>query len=161
MQLARLLALSLALPAALSAQAPSTPGITLADAIAKAQLAQPSVVAAQGAVSRAAAQYKSSWGAFIPSLSVNSSYGTSYSNGPSRVNQITNEIISGESYAQSFSNSASASVDLFTGFRRGANMNSAKATGSRRRRRVDRRPVPDHRSAPNRPFLPRWPPPIW
>jgi len=128
MQLARLLALSLALPAALSAQAPTTPGITLADAIAKAQLAQPSVVAAQGAVSRASAQYRSSWGAFIPSLSVNSSYGTSYSNGPSRVNQITNEIISGESYAQSFSNSASASVDLFTGFRRGANMNSAKAT---------------------------------
>jgi outer membrane protein len=128
MHLARLLALSVAVPALLGAQEPTTPGITLADAITKAQLAQPSVIAAQGAVERASAQYRTSWGAFIPSLSVSSSYGTSYSNGPSRVNQITGEVISGESYAQSFSNSANASLDLFTGFRRGAQMNSAKAT---------------------------------
>ena len=128
MHLARLLALSLALPAALSAQEPTTPAITLADAITRAQLAQPSVVAAQGAVGRAAAQYRTSWGAFIPSLSFNSSYGTSYSNGPSRVNQITGEVITGESYAQSFSNGLSASVDLFTGFRRGAQMDAARAT---------------------------------
>ncbi|TFG88659.1 MAG: TolC family protein [Gemmatimonadales bacterium] len=128
MHLARLLALSVAVPALLGAQEPTTPGITLADAITKAQLAQPSVIAAQGAVERASTQYRTSWGAFIPSLSVSSSYGTSYSNGPSRVNQITGEVISGESYAQSFSNSANASLDLFTGFRRGAQMNSAKAT---------------------------------
>jgi outer membrane protein len=128
MHLARLLALSLAVPALLSAQEPTTPGITLADAITKAQLAQPSVVSARGAVDRASAQYRTSWGAFIPSLSVNSSWGTSYSNGPSRVNQITGEVISGESYAQSLSNSASASLDLFTGFRRGAQMTSARAT---------------------------------
>jgi len=128
MHLARLLALSLALPAVLGAQAPTTPGITLADAIQRAQLAQPSVVSAQGAVGRAAAQYKTTWGAYIPSLSFNSSYGTSYSNGPSRVNQITGEVIAGESYAQSFSNGLSASVDLFTGFRRGAQMDAARAT---------------------------------
>jgi outer membrane protein len=127
MHLARLLALSLVMPAVLGAQE-TTPGITLADAITKAQLAQPAVISAQGAVTRASAQYRTSWGAFIPSLSVSSSYGTSYSNGPSRVNQITGEVISGESYAQSISNSASASVDLFTGFRRGAQMNSARAT---------------------------------
>jgi len=130
MRLASLLALSLAVPAAAGAQASDPPGITLAEAIKQAQLAQPSVVAAQGAVDRAAAQYRTSWGSFIPSLSVNSSYGTSYSNGPSRVNQITGEVISGESYAQSISNSASASLDLFTGFRRGAQMNAAKATGA-------------------------------
>lgn len=127
MHLARLLPLALILPAVLEAQAPAAPGITLAEAIARAQLAQPSVVSAQGAVDRAAAQYKTSWGAYIPSLNLNSSYGTSYSNGPSRVNQITNEIISGESYAQSVSNTISASVDLFTGFRRGAQMTSARA----------------------------------
>ena len=128
MRLASLLALALALPAALTAQEPATPGITLQDAITRAQAAQPSVVAAQGAVGRAAAQYKSSWGAYIPSLNLNSSYGTSYSNGPSRVNQITGEVISGESYAKSISNSVSASVDLFTGFRRGASMDAARAT---------------------------------
>jgi outer membrane protein TolC len=128
MHLARHFALLVALPAVLNAQAPTTPAITLADAITRAQLAQPSVVAAQGAVGRAAAQYKTSWGAFIPSLSFNSSYGTSYSNGPSRVNQITGEVIAGESYAQSFSNGLSASVDLFTGFRRGAQMDAARAT---------------------------------
>ncbi len=77
MPLARLLALSLAFPALLSAQDPTTPAITLADAITKAQFAQPSVVAARGAVDRASAQYRTSWGAFIPSLSINSSYGTS------------------------------------------------------------------------------------
>ncbi len=127
MRLASLLVLTLALPALAGAQESTLPGITLEEAIRRAQLAQPSVVAAQGAVNRAAAQYKTSWGSFIPSLSVGSSYGTSYSNGPSRVNQITNEIISGESYAQSISNSANASLDLFTGFRRGAQMNSARA----------------------------------
>jgi outer membrane protein TolC len=121
------LALTLALPGGLVAQASTAPGITLDEAIRRAQVAQPSVVSAQGAVGRAAAQYRSSWGAFIPSLSLNSSYGTSYSNGPSRVNQITGEVISGASYAQSISNSLSASVDLFTGFRRGAQMDAARS----------------------------------
>jgi outer membrane protein TolC len=114
MHLARLVALSLALPAVLSAQeptAPTTPGITLQDAIQRAQMAQPSVVSAQGAVQRAGAQYRSSWGAYIPSLSFNSSFGTSYSNGPSRVNQITGEVISGESYAKSISNGLGAQMD--------------------------------------------------
>ncbi|HEX5003668.1 MAG TPA: TolC family protein [Gemmatimonadales bacterium] len=128
MHLARLLALGLAVPALLGAQEPTTPGVTLAEAIRRAQVAQPSVVQAQGAVERAAAQYKTSWGSFIPAFSLNSSYGTSYSNGPSRVNQITGEVISGESYAQSISNSVSGSVDLFTGFRRGAQMDAARAT---------------------------------
>jgi len=128
MHLVRLLALTLAFPALLRAQDQALPTISLADALAKAQLAQPTVVAAHGAVDRAAAQYRTTWGSFIPSLSINSSYGTSYSNGPSRVNQITGEVIAGESYAQSLSNSASASLDLFTGFRRGAQMTSAKAT---------------------------------
>jgi outer membrane protein TolC len=128
MRLASLLALTLALPGGLAAQASTTPGVTLDEAIHRAQQAQPSVVQAQGAVGRAAAQYRSSWGAFIPSLNLNSSYGTSYSNGPSRVNQITGEVIDGASYAKSISNSVSASVDLFTGFRRGAQMNAARST---------------------------------
>lgn len=121
--------LVLAVPTAVAAQqAPAVPTLTLTEAIARAQTAQPTVVSAQGAVDRAEAQYRTSWGSFIPSLNLNSSYGTSYSNGPSRVNQITGEVISGESYAQSMSNSVSASVDLFTGFRRGAQMSAAKAT---------------------------------
>jgi outer membrane protein TolC len=128
MRFASCLSLALALPSVLAAQDPTTPGITLEQAIQRAQLAQPSVVQAQGEVGRAAAQYRTSWGSFIPSLSLNSSYGTSYSNGPSRVNQITGEVIAGESYAQSISNSVSASVDLFTGFRRGAQMDAARAT---------------------------------
>lgn len=128
MRLASLLALTLALPGGLAAQASTTPGVTLDEAIHRAQQAQPSVVQAQGAVGRAAAQYRSSWGAFIPSLNLNSSYGTSYSNGPSRVNQITGEVIDGASYAKSISNSVSASVDLFTGFRRGAQMDVARST---------------------------------
>ena len=130
MRLASLLVLTLALPAGLAAQASTPPGVTLDEAIRRAQVAQPSVVQAQGAVGRAAAQYRSSWGAFIPSVNLNSSYGTSYSNGPSRVNQITGEVIAGASYAQSISNSVSASVDLFTGFRRGAQMDAARSNES-------------------------------
>jgi len=121
--------LALTVPAAVAAQqAPSVPALTLAEAISRAQAAQPSVVSAQGAVDRAEAQYRTTWGSYIPSVNLSSSYGTSYSNGPSRVNQITGEVISGESYAQSMSNSVSASVDLFTGFRRGAQMSAARAT---------------------------------
>ena len=99
MRLASLIALTLALPGGLVAQAPTTPGITLDEAIHRAQLAQPSVVSAQGAVGRAAAQYRSSWGAFIPSLEWNSTYGTNYSNGPSRSDPNTGQVhSSGQSY---------------------------------------------------------------
>jgi len=128
MHLVRLLALSLAFPALLSAQDPTTPAITLSDAITKAQLVQPSVVAAQGAAERADAQYKATWGSYIPSLTLSSSYGTSFSEQPFVNN--AGELTVGNSYSQSLSNSLSASVDLFTGFRRGAQMTSAKATGA-------------------------------
>jgi len=121
-----LLALFLALPPALSAQDPTTPAITLADAIQRAQLAQPSVVAASGAVSRAAVLYKTSWAAYIPSLSFSSAYGTSFSEAPF-VNQ-SGQLLVANSYSQTVSNSLTASVDLFTGFRRGANMDAARAT---------------------------------
>jgi outer membrane protein len=128
MRLASLLALTLALPGGLVAQVPTTPGITLDEAIRRAQLAQPSVVQAQGAVGRAAAQYRSSWGAFIPSLNLNSTYGTNYSNGPARTDPNTGQVLSsGQSYNQSLNNRISASVDLFTGFRRGAQMDVARS----------------------------------
>jgi outer membrane protein TolC len=126
MRFASCLALALALPALVSAQAPPTPGITLQDAVQRAQLAQPSVVSAQGAVGRAGAQYRASWGAFIPSLSLSSTYGTSYSEAPS-VNQAGVPTVA-NTYSQTFSNSLNASVDLFTGFRRGAQMDAARAT---------------------------------
>ena len=67
MRLVSTLALTLALPVAVvrpgadDARASRWP-----DAIQRAQLAQPSVVSAQGAVGRAGAQYRTSWGAFIP-----------------------------------------------------------------------------------------------
>jgi len=103
-------------------------GVTLEEAIKLARQAQPSVVSAQGSVLSAAAQYRTTWGAFIPAVNFNTSYGTSYSNGPSRVNQITGEVITGKSYAQSISNSVSASVDLFTGFRRTAQLSAARSS---------------------------------
>ena len=126
MRLVSTLALTLALTSLLSAQAPTTPGITLQDAIQRAQLAQPSVVSAQGAVGRAGAQYRASWGSYIPSLSLSSAYGTSYSEAPS-VNQAGVPTVA-NTYSQTFSNSVNASVDLFTGFRRGAQMDAARAT---------------------------------
>jgi len=125
MRPARSLALILALPATLSAQAPTTPGITLQDAILRAQAAQPSVVQAQGAVGKAAAQYRSSWGAYLPNLTFSSTYGASFSNGPPRVE---NGVLVVGNYQQSFNNSINASLDLFTGFKRGADLDAAQAS---------------------------------
>jgi outer membrane protein len=102
--------------------------VTLEEAVRLAKQVQPSVVSAQGNMKSAAAQYRTTWGSFIPTVNFNSSYGTSYSNGPSRVNQITGEVITGKSYAQSISNSISGSVDLFTGFRRTAQMSAARSS---------------------------------
>jgi outer membrane protein len=101
--------------------------ITLADAIRRSEQVQPSVVRAAGDVATAAAQRRNAWGAYLPSLSASSSASDFFSQGASRIDPITGQLLSGNTTNRSISTSLQASVDLFTGFRRGAQSRAARA----------------------------------
>ena len=101
--------------------------ITLADAIRLSERVQPGVVRAAGAVTTAAAQRRSAMGSYLPSVTASSSASDFYSEGPSRVDPVTGQVLSGSNTNRSVSTSLNASMDLFTGFRRGAENRAAKA----------------------------------
>jgi len=101
--------------------------ITLADAVRRSEQVQPSVVRAAGALATAAAQRRNAWGAYLPSLTASSSASDFFSEGASRIDPITGQLLSGNTTNRSISTSLQASVDLFTGFRRGAESRAARA----------------------------------
>ena len=104
--------------------------VSLTDAIRLAERVQPDVIQAQNDVRTADAQWRNAWGAFLPSLTATSSASDFYSEGASRIDPVTGLVTSGNSTNRSLSTSLSASLDLFTGFRRGAEMRAARATQS-------------------------------
>ena len=85
------------------------------------------MVRAAGGVRTASAQQRSAWGAYLPSLSASSSASDFFSEGTSRIDPVTGQLTNGNSSNRSISTSLSANVDLFTGFRRGADMRAARA----------------------------------
>ena len=101
--------------------------VTLADAIRLAERVQPDVVQAQSDVRTAGAQRRNAWGAFLPSLTATSSASDFRSEGASRIDPVTGLLTNGNSTNRSLSTSLSASLDLFTGFRRGAELRAARA----------------------------------
>jgi outer membrane protein TolC len=117
--------LLVAVPAAAQSPDSTLRSVTLADAIRLAEVVQPRVVQAQGAVLNAEARVRSAKGAYLPSLNLQTSTNQSYSGVPSRVDPITG--IPTGSASGSVSSSFSSSVDLFTGFRRGAESRAARA----------------------------------
>jgi outer membrane protein len=119
-----ILLVSLARVAPLAAQERS---VTLADALRLAEQVQPQVVQAQTDIRNAAAERRSAWGAYLPTLTASSSASDFYSEGASRVDPVTGQLTSGNSTNRSVSTSLAANLDLFTGFRRGADMRAAKA----------------------------------
>lgn len=126
------LLLALALPGAAGAQVPtidttSAPRVTLADAIRLAEQVQPRVVQAQASLENADARIRTAKAAYLPSLNLNSNTNRSFSGVPSRVDPNTGLAVGSSS--GSLSMSLSSSVDLFTGFRRGADTRAARATG--------------------------------
>ncbi len=125
--LSRLILLATATASPGLAQTPEPPSVTLADAVRRAERVQPAVIRASADVRTAAAQRRSAWGAYLPRISASSSGSDFYSEGPARVDPITGELTSGNSSSRSVSTSLSASLDLFTGFRRGAEMRAARA----------------------------------
>ena len=102
--------------------------MTLAEALTLAERNAPLVVQARGNVRSAGAVVRAAWGSFLPTVNSSASYGSSFSDGPSRTDPITGEIISGSSTSSSLSLGGSAFVDLFTGFSRGANLSSTRAS---------------------------------
>jgi outer membrane protein len=104
--------------------------ITLADAIRLAERVQPDVVRAEADARTAGARRRSAWGAFLPSLSASSSASDFFSEGASRIDPVTGLLTSGNSSNRSVSTSLSASIDLFTGFRRSAELRAARANES-------------------------------
>ncbi len=102
--------------------------VSLADAIRLSERVQPLVVRAAGDIETANAQRRSAWGSYLPSVALSSSANTFSAGGPSRVDPATGQIISGNNSNRSLNTSLSASVDLFTGFRRGAEMSAARAS---------------------------------
>jgi TolC family type I secretion outer membrane protein len=104
-----------------------TRSVTLADAIRLAERVQPDVVRAEGDVRTAGAQRRSAWGAYLPTVTASSSGSDFFSEGASRIDPVTGQLTGGNSTNRSFSTSLSASMDLFAGFRRGAEMRAARA----------------------------------
>jgi len=121
---APLLILSLAASPRLAAQDRS---VTLQEAIQLSERVQPLVVQARGNVQTAAAQRRSAWGAFLPSVSAGSSAVDYFSEGRSSVDPVTGEVTLGNQSNRSVGVGLEASVDLFTGFRRGAELKAARS----------------------------------
>jgi outer membrane protein len=102
--------------------------ITLTEAIRRSERVQPGVVRATAEVRTAGARRRSAWGAYLPSVSASSSASDFYVEGPPRIDPVTGLVSGGSTNNRSVSTSLSASVDLFTGFRRGAEMRAARAS---------------------------------
>lgn len=102
--------------------------VGLADAIKLAEKVQPTVIQAQANVVSAGARLRTTRAAYLPNLSLSSSGSRSATDGTARIDPITGEVLPGGSTTTSVSSGLNASVDLFTGFRRGADINAARAT---------------------------------
>lgn len=126
----RLVALALlGAPAALSAQQPvvADPGaprpIMLEEAVRLAQQNAPALVQARGSLRSNAAQVRRSYAAFLPTLSV--SAGTGRASG---VSEVAGELVPRRGDPWSFNNGVSASLELFDGGQRFAELDRTKAT---------------------------------
>lgn len=125
--LSRFLVAFFLMASAASVGTAQTPAVTLSDAIRMAKQALPDVVNARGAVRTADAQVRSARGAYLPNLTATSNASTNYSEG-TRFNSATSELEPSNTTTKSVGFGLNASVDLFTGFRRGADSRAARAS---------------------------------
>lgn len=118
------LALLLAWPAGSAAQQRA---VTLAQAIRLARQVDPEVVNARGQTQIAGANLRQAWGGYLPTVNTTANAGNSFSEGPSRPDPITGQVLSGDVSTSSVSLGASANLTLFDGFRREGALRSARA----------------------------------
>ena len=106
----------------LRGQTPAEPTVTLEQAVQLALQHHPAMAQRLGAVRTSESSERTSWGAFLPSLSLSS--GASL-NSTQRFDSNTQTTVSGS--RDSYSAGLSASMDVFTGGRRGAQLRQARA----------------------------------
>jgi outer membrane protein len=106
--------------------AQTKPVLTLSDAIARAERAQPRVVQAFATVQNADARIRSARGAYFPNLNFSTSAGQFYSEGQ-RIDPSTNQLVTANSTNMSINGSVTSNIELFDGFRRGAESRAARA----------------------------------
>lgn len=92
-----------------------------------AERVQPDVVRAAAGVRTAGAQRRNAWGAFLPSLTASSSANEFFTEGAPRIDPVTGQLAGGNTTNRSVSTGLSASLDLFTGLRRTAELRAARA----------------------------------
>ena len=120
-----------ALMCALPMAAQTTPkAVTLAQALQLSEKVQPSVVTAYGQVRSTGARTRAAKGAFLPTLSATSSGSRGFSEGPQRVDPITQQVVNGNSTSQSVGFGLNSSLMLFDGFRRNNDLRVARANGT-------------------------------
>lgn len=112
------LAVAVAVPAAAAQQVE----VTLAEAIRRAMLVQPDMVQARGDQRNAGASGRSALGAYLPTLS------TSFSAARSNTSRIDNTTGQPVPPQYTYTGGLNASLELFDGFRRLANLRSSSAT---------------------------------
>lgn len=96
--------------------------VTLEEAVERALRVSPAVAQGTGAVTTAKAAEKSAFGSFLPDLSISSSASRASTE---RLNPATNTSVSGSS--ASYNAGLNASMDVFTGGRRTAELRQARA----------------------------------
>ena len=101
--------------------------VTLVEALRLSERVQPDVVRAAAGLKTAGAQRRNAWGAFLPSLSATSSANEFFTEGAPRIDPVTGQLTGGNTSNRSVSTGIAASVDLFTGFRRRAELRAARA----------------------------------
>ncbi|MBX3145397.1 MAG: TolC family protein [Gemmatimonadales bacterium] len=103
------------------------PALTLTEAVERAQRAQPQVVQAENAVRSADARLRAARGAYLPNLTLTSSAGQFYTEGQ-RIDPSTGQLTPSNSTNISLNGNVQSNIELFDGFRRGAESRSARAS---------------------------------
>src|SRR5689334_18169611 len=98
--------------------APAPERITLSDAVTRAVRVQPATVQARGNIRNADAQQRSAYAAFLPNLNATTSAGSTVTQSNDALDARTRKSVN---------TGLSASVDLWTGLRRGADIAAANA----------------------------------
>ena len=118
-------AVLLSRPAMIHAQA--VPEVTLEEALRRSRLVSPSVIGAQGSLRNAELSTSAATWAFVPSLSFQPQANLALSSGQSRIDPVTQEVISGNQSSPSFGVGLNASYTLFDGFARSHTLAAQRA----------------------------------
>jgi len=116
---------ALALPAVLQAQAMER--ITLAEALRRSEEVAPSIISARGTLRSRELAVRSNYWQYIPTITFPIRADLNLSSGESRIDPVTQEVISGNTTNPSYSIGAQANYTLFDGFGRTHDLRAAQA----------------------------------